>query len=70
MQGRYLAYDGLTEDGSYHSSDIKVHWCLDTKMLAYMFKKAGLKNVEHCSCYEVKCEPVKNYPVLLILAKK
>jgi hypothetical protein len=68
--GRYLAFADLTEDGSYHSLDIKIHLCFDFKIRADMLKKAGLKNVEHSSYCEVKCESVKNYALFLMIAEK
>ena len=69
--GGYLALADLyTEDGSFHGPDVKVHWGFDTEMLSCILKKAGFKNVEYKSCFEVKRESGKKYPVFLMVAQK
>jgi len=67
----YLAIADLyTEDGSFHGIDVKVHLGFDPDLLAEILKKAGFKDVEYKTCFEVKRESGKKYPVFLLVGKK
>ena len=67
----YLAIADLyTEDGSFHGPEVKVHWGFDTDRLANILKNAGFRNVKHKSCFEIKRESGKKYPVFLMIAQK
>jgi hypothetical protein len=68
---RYLAIADLyTEDGSFHGPDVKVHLGFDPNKLTETLKSIGFKNIEYKTCFEVKRESGKNYPVFLLIAKK
>jgi len=67
----YLAIADLyTEDGSFHGIDVKVHLGFDPEMLAEILKKAGFKDIEYKTCFEVKRESGKIFPVFLLVAQK
>ena len=67
----YLAIADLyPEDGSFHGIDVKVHLGFDPDKLTEILKKAGFKNVEHKTCFEVKRESGKKFPVFLLVAQK
>jgi len=67
----YLAIADLyPEDGSFHGIDVKVHLGFDPDELAIILKKAGFKNIEHKTCFEVKRESGKKFPVFLLIAQK
>ena len=69
--GGYLAIADLySEDGSFHGSEVKVHWGFDTDKLTNILKNAGFKNVKHKSCFEIKRESGKKYLVFLMVGKK
>jgi ubiquinone/menaquinone biosynthesis C-methylase UbiE len=70
-RGGYLAIADLyTEDGSFHGIDVKVHLGFDPEKLTEILQKAGFKNIEHKTCFEVKRESGKKFPVFLIVAQK
>ncbi len=67
----YLAIADLyTEDGSFHGPDVKVHWGFEPQKLAETLKSGGFKYIEYKTCFEVKRDSGKKYPVFLLLAKK
>jgi len=67
----YLAIaDLFTEDGSFHGPDVKVHWGFDPNSLKKTLKSIGFKNIVFQTCFEVKRESEKKYPVFLLIAKK
>jgi predicted TPR repeat methyltransferase len=69
--GGYLAIADLyPEDGSFHGIDVKVHWGFDPERLTGILKNAGFKNIEHKTCFEVKRESGKVFPVFLLVANK
>ena len=70
-EGGYLAIADLyTEDGSFHGPDIKVHWGFDPDKLTEILKKAGFKHTEYKTCFEMKRDSGKTYPVFLLTTKK
>ena len=67
----YLAIADLyAEDGSFHGPDVKVHWGFDPDKLSETLKKAGFKKTQYLTCFEVKRESGKKYPVFLLTAQK
>jgi tRNA (cmo5U34)-methyltransferase len=69
--GGYLAIADLyTEDGSFHGPDVNVHWGFDPESFAVILKKNGFKQVEYKTCFEVKRESGKTYPIFLLTAQK
>jgi ubiquinone/menaquinone biosynthesis C-methylase UbiE len=69
--GGYLAIvDLYPEDGSFHGPDVIVHHGFEPNNLAKYLKKIGFNGVEFKTCFEIKREPGKNFPVFLLVAKK
>ncbi len=69
--GGYLAIaDLFSEDGSFHGIDVKVHWGFDPEELTSILKNAGFTNVEYKTCFEVKRESGRKYPLFLLVAQK
>jgi ubiquinone/menaquinone biosynthesis C-methylase UbiE len=67
----YLAIaDLFTEDGSFHGPEVKVHWGFDPQKLTEIYKSNGFKNIEYKTCFEVKRESGKQFPVFLLVAQK
>jgi 2-polyprenyl-3-methyl-5-hydroxy-6-metoxy-1,4-benzoquinol methylase len=67
----YLAIADLyIEDGSFHGPDVKVHLGFDPEKLTEMLKSDGFKNIGYKTCFEVKRDTGKNFPVFLLVAKK
>ena len=67
----YLAIADLyTEDGSFHGPDAKVHLGFDPEKLTEIIKDAGFKNIEYKTCFVIKSESGKTYPVFLLVANK
>ena len=69
--GGYLAIADLyTEDGSFHGPEVKVHMGFDQIHLSDILKQIGFKNVKHKTCFEVKRDSGKNFPVFLLTGQK
>jgi tRNA (cmo5U34)-methyltransferase len=69
--GGYLAIADLyAEDGSFHGTDVKVHWGFDPDKLTGTLQSIGYKNIGYKTCFEVKREPGKMYPVFLLVGQK
>jgi tRNA (cmo5U34)-methyltransferase len=69
--GGYLAIaDLLPEDGSFHGPDVKVHLGFEPEILQETLKSTGFKNIEYTTCFEMKRESGKIFPVFLLVAKK
>jgi tRNA (cmo5U34)-methyltransferase len=67
----YLAIaDLFTEDGSFHGPEVKVHWGFEPQKLTEILKINGFKNIEYKTCFEVKRESGKMFPVFLLVAQK
>ena len=67
----YLAIADLyPEDGSFHGISVKVHWGFDPVKLTAILKNAGFKTSEHKTCFEIKRESGKIFPVFLLVAQK
>jgi 2-polyprenyl-3-methyl-5-hydroxy-6-metoxy-1,4-benzoquinol methylase len=67
----YLAIADLyPEDGSFHGIEVKVHWGFDPGMLTKLLQKAGFINIGHRSCFEVRRESDKKFPLFLLVAQK
>ncbi|NEW85140.1 MAG: class I SAM-dependent methyltransferase [Mariniphaga sp.] len=69
--GGYLAIADLyPEDGSFHGIDVKVHLGFDPENLKEILKHIGFKNIEHKTCFELKRESGKIFPIFLLVAQK
>jgi tRNA (cmo5U34)-methyltransferase len=70
--GGYLAIADLyTEDGSFHGLDASdVHRGFDPEELAKNLKSKGFKTFEYRTCFEIKRETDKIFPVFLLVTKK
>jgi tRNA (cmo5U34)-methyltransferase len=70
--GGYLAIaDLFTEDGSFHGLDVlDIHRGFDPKELGENLKTKGFKNFEYRSCFEIKRDIDKIFPVFLLVTKK
>jgi 2-polyprenyl-3-methyl-5-hydroxy-6-metoxy-1,4-benzoquinol methylase len=67
----YLAIADLyPEDGSFHGPDIQVHLGFDPEDLARILKLVGFKNIEFKTCFNMKRESGRSYPIFLLVAKK
>ena len=67
----YLAIADLyCEDGSFHGPDIDVHKGFDPDKLTKMLKAKGFKETHFQTCFEIKRESGRIYPVFLLVTKK
>jgi len=69
-EGFLAIADLYTEDGSFHGPDVKVHLGFDPDELTVILKRAGFKNIEYKTCFEIKRESGKKFPVFLLVAQK
>ena len=69
--GGYLAIaDLFTEDGSFHGPDVNVHKGFDPEKLAKNLKEKGFKSSDYRTCFEIKRESDKIFPVFLLVTQK
>ncbi len=69
--GGYLAIADLyTEDGSFHGPEVKVHLGFDPETLAKQLEANGFNQLKFETCYEIKRESGKTYPVFLLVGQK
>jgi len=69
--GGYLAIaDLFPEDGSFHGIDVKVHLGFEPEKLKEMLTAIGFKNIGYKTCFELKRESGRVYPVFLLVAQK
>jgi tRNA (cmo5U34)-methyltransferase len=70
--GGYLAIADLyTEDGSFHGPEVlDVHRGFDPEKLAENLKTKGFKTFEYKTCFEIKRDTDKIFPVFLLVTKK
>jgi ubiquinone/menaquinone biosynthesis C-methylase UbiE len=69
--GGYLAIADLyTEDGSFHGPEVKVHLGFDPELLKKKLESEGFNSLTFKTCFEVKRESGRKYPVFLLVAKK
>jgi len=67
----YLAIADLyPEDGSFHGLGANVHPGFDPEILTEILKCEGFKNVEYKTCFEIRRESGRSYPIFLIVANK
>ncbi len=67
----YLAIADLyPEDGSFHGLGVNVHLGFDPEILTEILKSEGFKNVEYKTCFEIRRESGRSYPIFLIVANK
>ena len=69
--GGYLAIaDLFPEDGSFHGLNVQVHLGFEPEKLKETLSSIGFKNIEYTTCFEMKRESGKKFPVFLLVAKK
>lgn len=69
--GGYLAIADLyAEDGSFHGPDVKVHLGFEPANMAITLESFGFKNIDFKTCYVIKRDSGKDYPVFLLVAQK
>jgi ubiquinone/menaquinone biosynthesis C-methylase UbiE len=69
--GGYLAIADLyPEDGSFHGPDVDVHLGFNPEKITEILKKIGFSEIEYMTCFEIKREANKLFPVFLLKAKK
>ena len=67
----YLAIADLyPEDGSFHGPGVNVHLGFDPEDLSRILKLVGFKNIEYKTCYEMKRESGRIYPIFLVVGQK
>jgi 2-polyprenyl-3-methyl-5-hydroxy-6-metoxy-1,4-benzoquinol methylase len=62
--------DLYTEDGSFHGPEVKVHWGFDPEDLKQIASAIGFRDIEFTTCFEMKRESGRIYPIFLLVAKK
>jgi len=69
--GGYLAIADLyTEDGSFHGPDVIVHKGFEPEGLCVSLKSKGFVQTDYKTCFEIRRESGKTYPIFLVCAKK
>jgi tRNA (cmo5U34)-methyltransferase len=69
--GGYLAIaDLFPEDGSFHGPEVKVHWGFDPANIGNTLQSVGFKNIGHKTCFNMKRDSGKTYPIFLLVAQK
>lgn len=69
--GGYLAIADLyTEDGSFHGPGVNVHLGFDPENLKEILLSNGFTDIRYQTCFEVKRENDKTFPIFLIVARK
>jgi ubiquinone/menaquinone biosynthesis C-methylase UbiE len=69
--GGYLAIADLyPEDGSFHGPDVKVHLGFEPDLLIADLKQRGFKKATYKTCFIMKKDNGKEYPVFLLVAEK
>jgi 2-polyprenyl-3-methyl-5-hydroxy-6-metoxy-1,4-benzoquinol methylase len=69
--GGYLAIADLhPEDGSFHGPDVKVHLGFEPNLLIADLKQKGFKKATYNTCFVMKLDNGKEYPVFLLVAEK
>jgi tRNA (cmo5U34)-methyltransferase len=68
--GGYLAIaDLFSEDGTFHNADANVHLGFDPEELSDTLRLAGFKDIKHKTCFVIRRNNGRNYPVFLLIAK-
>lgn len=69
--GGYLAIADLyTEDGSFHGPDVMIHLGFDPEKLSEIYSDKGFINIDYKTCFEIKRESGRAYPVFLLVGQK
>ncbi|MEK7719079.1 MAG: class I SAM-dependent methyltransferase [Bacteroidota bacterium] len=68
--GTLAIADLYTEDGSFHGPEVKVHWGFDPGHLKRTASGIGFRDIEFKTCFEMKRESGRIYPIFLLVAKK
>jgi len=67
--GGYLVIaDLFSEDGSFHNTGANVHPGFNPDTIADTLRLEGFKNVEYKTCYVIKRQDGRTYPVFLLVA--
>jgi ubiquinone/menaquinone biosynthesis C-methylase UbiE len=70
LGGTLVIADLYTEDGSFHGPEVKVHWGFDPEDLKRSASGIGFKEIEFKTCFEMKRESGRIYPIFLLVTKK
>ncbi|MCK9412613.1 MAG: methyltransferase domain-containing protein [Prolixibacteraceae bacterium] len=68
--GTLAIADLYREDGSFHGPEVKVHWGFDPEDLKRTASAIGFRGIEFKTCFEMKRESGRIYPIFLLVAKK
>ena len=68
--GTLAIADLYTEDGSFHGPEVQVHWGFNPEELKRTASGIGFKEIEFRTCFEMKRESGRIYPIFLLVAKK
>lgn len=69
--GGYLAIADLyAEDGSFHGPEANVHLGFDPEIVGNTLQSFGFKTFEYKTCFVMKRESGKTYPIFLLVAQK
>ena len=69
--GGYLAIADLyAEDGSFHGPEVKVHWGFDPDVLILKLKAMGLQSLQYKTCFAIKRDNGREYPVFLLVGQR
>lgn len=68
--GCLVIADLFTEDGSFHESGTKVHWGFDPNVLSNKLLALNFSNIRFTTCYVMKRDSGKEYPIFLLAAQK
>ena len=68
--GALAIADLYPEDGSFHGPEVKVHLGFDPEGLKESLSNIGFKKVAYKTCFVMKRESGRTYPIFLLVANK
>lgn len=68
--GQIAIADLYTEDGSFHGPEVNVHWGFDPEELVRKLEKIGFHSLKFKTCFNVKRDNGREYPVFLLVGQK
>ncbi len=69
--GGFIAISDLyPEDGTFHSPEVKVHAGIDPDKLTETLKNKGFKDIEYKTCFEIKRDSGKKFPIFILVGQK
>ena len=67
--GYFIIADLFTEDGSFHGPNANVHFGFNPDDIANTLKSIGFKDIKHKTCFVIKRQNGREYPVFLLVAE-